>query len=138
MRVIGLDVGSKTIGVAISDELQMSGHPVETIARAGTARDVDRVCALIAEREVGEVVVGLPLELSGKAGARARRVRVFIDALREALDASVLIHEWDERFSTVAVERTLIAGNVSRAKRKAVVDKQAAAYILQGWLDAQS
>lgn len=135
---MGLDVGSKTIGVAISDELRMSGHPVETIARAGTARDVDRVCALVAEREVGEVVVGLPLELSGRVGARARRVRVFIDALRSGLDESIPIHEWDERFSTVAVERALIDGNVSRAKRKAVVDKQAAAYILQGWLDAQS
>lgn len=136
-RVIGLDVGSKTIGVAISDELRMSGHPVETIARAGTAADVARVLALIADHEVNEVVVGLPLELSGNVGARALRVRKFIAALRAELDPTIPIHEWDERFSTVAVERTLIDGNVSRAKRKLVVDKQAAAFILQGWLDAQ-
>jgi len=128
----------KTIGVAISDELRMSGHPVETIARAGTAKDVARVCELVDTNEIGEVVVGLPLELSGEAGGRAMRVRVFTAALRAALDDAIPIHEWDERFSTVAVERTLIQGNVSRAKRKLVVDKQAAAYILQGWLDAQS
>ena len=128
----------KTIGVAISDELRMSGHPVETIARGGTAKDVARVCELVASREVTEVVVGLPLELSGKAGARAMRVRVFSKALRAQLDDAIPMHEWDERFSTVAVERTLIEANVSRAKRKLVVDKQAAAYILQGWLDAHS
>lgn len=137
MRALGLDVGMKTIGVAASDELGLAAHPVETIARKGTAADVTRVLALAAEREVTDIVVGLPLELSGQVGRRARRVRVLIDALRQALGAGVTVHEWDERFSTVAVERVLIEADLSRRRRKQVIDKQAAAYILQGWLDAR-
>lgn len=133
---MGLDVGMKTIGVAISDELGLAAHPVETILRQGTSADVARVVALVTEREIGAVVVGLPLELSGEAGRRVRRVRVFTDALRQALGNDVAIHDWDERFSTAAVERVLIEADLSRRRRKQVIDKQAAAYILQGWLDA--
>jgi putative Holliday junction resolvase len=136
MRVIGLDVGQKTIGVAVSDELGLAAHPVLTIARAGMDADVAAVASLIAEREVGAVVVGLPLELSGAVGARARRVRVFMEALAIRLGDQIAIHEWDERFSTAAVERVLIEADLSRRRRKQVVDKQAAAFILQGWLDA--
>lgn len=135
-RALGLDVGMKTIGVAGSDELGLAAHPVETIARRGTGPDVARVCALVGEREATDVVVGLPLELSGQEGRRARRVRVLIDALRAALPDEVAVHTWDERFSTAAVERVLIEADMSRRKRKQVIDKQAAAYILQGWLDA--
>jgi putative Holliday junction resolvase len=134
---MGLDIGSKTIGVAVSDELRVAGHPVETLDRRGMAEDVERLAALVAEREVGEIVVGLPLDLAGKAGQRARRVRALAAALGERLGDAVPIHEWDERFSTVAVERVLIEADLSRRRRKQVVDKQAAAYILQGWLDAQ-
>jgi len=137
MRVMGLDVGSKTIGVAVSDELGMVGHPVATLARKGTRQDVDALAALVAEREVTEVVVGLPLELSGAAGPAARRVRDLIAALQARLGEAVAIHEWDERFSTAAVERVLIEGDLSRRRRRQVVDQQAAAYILQGWLDAR-
>jgi len=134
---MGLDVGSKTIGIAVSDELGIAAHPVTTIARAGTAPDAAAVAALVAEREVTEVVVGWPLELDGREGLRTRRVAVFEEALRGALPESVAMHRWDERFSTAAVERVLIEGDVSRRKRKLVVDQQAAAYILQGWLDAR-
>jgi len=134
---MGLDVGSKTIGVAVSDELGMAAHAVTTIARAGTAPDAAAVVALVAEREVTEVVVGWPLELDGREGPRARRVAVFEEALRQGLPGSVAMHRWDERFSTVAVERILIEADVSRRRRKQVVDQQAAAYILQGWLDAR-
>ncbi len=134
---MGLDVGMKTIGVAVSDELGLAAHPVTTVARKGTAPDAAAIAALVAEREVGDVVVGWPLELSGKVGPRARRVQVFIDALRAALPASAGIHTWDERFSTVAVERVLIDADLSRRRRREVVDRQAAAYILQGWLDAR-
>lgn len=134
---MGLDVGMKTIGVAVSDELGLAAHPVTTVARKGTAPDAATIAALVAEREVGDVVVGWPLELSGKVGPRARRVQVFIDALRAALPASAGIHTWDERFSTVAVERVLIDADLSRRRRREVVDRQAAAYILQGWLDAR-
>lgn len=134
---MGLDVGMKTIGVAVSDELGIAAHPVTTIARAGTAPDAAAIAALVAEREVADLVVGWPLDLDGREGPRARRVAVLEEALRTALPASVAMHRWDERFSTAAVERVLLEADVSRRRRKEVVDKQAAAYILQGWLDAR-
>jgi putative Holliday junction resolvase len=133
---MGLDVGSKTIGVAVADELGLAAHPVTTLSRRGTEADAAAIARLAAEREVGDVVVGWPLELDGTVGPRARRVQVLMDALRRALPDSVTIHRWDERFSTVAVERVLIDADLSRRRRKQVIDKQAAAYILQGWLDA--
>lgn len=135
MRVLGLDVGSKTIGVALSDALGLAAHPLTVLARRGTDKDAEAVADLVAEHGVEAVVVGLPLSLEGEVGHRARRVRVLVDALRAALPCEV--HEWDERFSTAAVERVLIDADLSRRRRKQVVDKQAAAYILQGWLDAR-
>jgi putative Holliday junction resolvase len=135
VRALGLDVGSKTIGVAISDELALAAHPDHVIARAGTAPDVATVVALVRARDVAAVVVGLPYELSGAIGPRAKRVRVFTDALRAALPPGVELHEQDERFTTALAERVLIEADVSRARRKDVIDKQAAAIILQGWLD---
>lgn len=137
MRALGLDVGSKTIGVAVSDELGLAAHPDRVIQRQGTAADVAAVIAIAAAREVGAVVVGMPFELSGAIGPRARRVRVFIDALRAKLPAAIPIEELDERFTTAEAERVLLRADVSRAKRKDVIDKQAAALILQGWLDAR-
>lgn len=137
MRALGLDVGSKTIGVALSDEMGMAAHPLCVLQRRGTAADIRALVDLVREHGVGEVVVGLPLELSGRVGHRARRVRVLVDAFRELVGDALSIHEWDERFSTVAVERVLIDADLSRARRKRVVDKQAAAFILQGWLDSR-
>ena len=137
VRALGLDVGSKTIGVAISDELGLAAHPDHVIARRGTAADVATVIALVRDRAIGAVAVGMPFELSGAVGPRARRVQVFIDALRAALPPAIPIHEVDERFTTAEAERVLIAGDVSRARRKDVIDKQAAAVILQGWLDGR-
>jgi len=127
----------KTIGVAVSDELGYAAHPERVLARKGTAPDVAAVLDLIRAREAVAVVVGLPYELSGAIGPRAKRVRVFTDALRAALPAGVELHEQDERFTTALAERVLIEGDVSRARRKDVIDKQAAAVILQGWLDAR-
>ncbi len=135
MRALGLDVGSKTIGIAVSDELGLAAHPRTTLARAGTGADVAAVVALIKEVEARAVIVGIPYELSGREGLRARRVRVLLDALRAALPAGVELHEHDERFSTAEAERVLLAGDVSRQKRRAVIDQQAASVILQGWLD---
>lgn len=137
MRAMGLDVGMKTIGVAISDELGLAAHPEVVLARKGTAADVTAVLSLLRAREATTVVVGLPYELSGAIGPRAKRVRVFTDALRAALPDGVELHEQDERFSTALAERVLLQGDVSRAKRKGVIDKQAAAVILQGWLDSR-
>lgn len=136
-RALGLDVGSKTIGVALIDGLGLAAHPLVVLQRQGTAKDVQRIAELAAEHEVTDVVVGLPLELSGAAGQRAKRVRVLVRALEVHWGGAMAVHEWDERFSTVAVERVLIDADLSRARRKKLIDKQAAAYILQGWLDAR-
>lgn len=135
MRALGLDVGSKTIGVAVSDELGLAAHPETVIARAGTRADVAALVALAGKLEVVAVVIGIPYELSGREGPRAKRVRVLLDALRAALPPAIPIHEEDERFSTVTAERVLLEADLSRARRKQVIDKQAAAVILQGWLD---
>lgn len=134
---MGLDVGMKTIGVAISDELGLAAHPTTTISRQGMARDADQIAVMARERGVTDIVIGLPLELSGAVGRRATRVRMFADALGKSVGPGVALHEWDERFSTVAVERILIQADLSRRQRKRIIDKQAAAYILQGWLDAR-
>ena len=133
-RALGLDVGSKTIGVAVTDELGIAAHPLLVHKRVGTTGDVQRMVELIEEYDVGVVIVGLPLELSGKVGHRAKRVRVFSHALANALPQGIEIDEFDERFSTSAVERVLLDADMSRKHRKAVVDKQAAAFILQGWM----
>lgn len=137
-RVLGLDVGSKTIGVAITDELRIAAHPLETLERAGAAADCEAIAALVAEHQVSDIVVGLPLELSGKRGRRADRVGRLVEALALRLGDAVALHEWDERFSTVAAERVLLDADLSRRRRKQVIDKQAAAYILQGWLEHQA
>lgn len=136
MRALGLDVGSKTIGVAVSDGLGLAAHPLKTLARGGTVADVATIERLVAEHEAVAVVVGWPLELSGREGPRTRRVGVLCDALRARLGDAIPVHQWDERFSTVAAERVLLEADLSRAKRKRVIDRGAAAFILQGWLDS--
>jgi putative Holliday junction resolvase len=134
MRALGLDVGSKTIGIALSDETGLVATPLETLARRGTREDVARLAALAREHDAQVLVVGLPLELDGSIGLRARRVEVLCEALR---GAGLAVETWDERFSTVAAERVLLEADLSRRRRKEVVDKVAAAYILQGWLDSR-
>ena len=136
MRALGLDVGSKTIGVALSDPGGVIASAREVWRRQGTEADVGRVAALVGEAEVDVVIVGLPLELDGTEGPRARRVLGFIAALTPALDG-VPVHPWDERFSTAAAERTLLEADVSRRQRKAKIDALAAQHILQGWLDGR-
>jgi len=137
MRALGLDVGSKTIGVALTDEAGIAAHPLRVIERGGTDTDVSTIQTLVVEHDISDVVVGMPYELSGKVGHRARRVQEFANALRDKLSASVKLHEQDERFTTAEAERVLIDADLSRAKRKQVIDQQAAALILQAWLDAQ-
>ena len=132
---MGLDVGSKTIGIAVSDELGIAAHPRETLPRSGTAADVSALVSRIREVEARAVIVGIPYELSGREGPRAKRVRVLVDALKAALPDGVELHEQDERFSTAEAERILIQGDLSRSRRKQVIDQQAAVVILQGWLD---
>src|SRR5262249_2104370 len=120
MRTLGLDVGSKTIGVAITDELGLCAHAVTTLTRRGTARDVQQVMELARARGAERAVVGLPYEPDGTEGPRARRVRVFVDAL---VAAGLAVELQDESFSTVEAAETLLAADLSRAKRRKVIDR---------------
>jgi putative holliday junction resolvase len=140
MRALALDVGSKTIGLASSDEGGVIASACETLARRGHQLDARTVVAWVRERSATHVVVGLPLELDGREGRRAKAVRAFMQVLvGELAEQSVAakLVAWDERFSTAAAERTLIEADVSRARRKQHIDAVAAQFILQGWLDAQ-
>jgi len=142
MRALALDVGTRTIGLALSDPDMILASAWETLPRRGEAADVAELVARIEARDVGRVVVGLPLELDGREGHRARRVLRLVQALRERLaargaGAPVEVLTWDERFSTAAAERALIEADVSRQRRKQHIDAVAAQLILQGWLDAQ-
>lgn len=141
MRALALDVGTRTIGLALSDPDGIVATAWETLARRGEAADVEALLARIDAREAGCVVVGLPLELDGREGHRARRVLRLVEALRGRLrsrpGAPVAVVTWDERFSTAAAERALLEADVSRKRRKEKIDALAAQVILQGWLDAQ-
>lgn len=134
MRILGLDLGTRTIGVAVSDEMNLTAQPVRTIRRKGITRDLEEISSLIEEYSAGTIVVGLPVNMDGSMGARSAQVLAFVEKLRER--TSLPVKTWDERLSTVAVTRVLIEGDVSRKRRKEVVDKMAASYILQGYLDA--
>ena len=134
MRALGLDIGSKTIGIAMTDEAGIAAHPLTVLSRVGHSGDAVAIKALADQHGITDVVVGLPLELSGKIGFRARRVQELVAVLRAALPAAKF-HEQDERFTTAEAERVLLAGDASRSKRREVIDQQAAALILQAWLD---
>ena len=133
MRLLGLDVGDKTIGVALSDESATLASGLHTIRRTGLKRDLHELAGLAQDREVGTVVVGLPRSLDGSEGPQARKVLAFVEALKRAVEVPVVT--WDERFTTVAAENALIEGGVSRGRRKGLVDKVAAVLILQNYLD---
>ncbi len=140
MRALGLDVGSKTIGIAVADPSGTIASARTILARKGHSADVAAVLELVRSEAVGTIVVGLPLELDGQVGHRARLVQRFVAVLEAALKllpAPVTLYTWDERFSTAAAERTLLEADVSRARRKLSIDALAAQFILQGWLDAQ-
>ena len=132
-RLLGLDVGTKTIGTALCDSRWTIATPNVTIGRAKFSLDLARLRALVEEQTVRGIVVGLPLNLDGSESPRTQSVRAFARNLA-ALDLPILL--WDERWSTMAVTRTLIDADASRARRAELVDKMAAAYILQGAIDA--
>ena len=132
-RLFGLDLGEKTIGIALSDVMLTVATPLETIARRKFSIDADTLIALIEKHGVGGLVVGLPLNMNASEGPAAQSARAFVRNFLAKHDLPVLL--WDERLSTAAVTRTLIEADVSRAKRKDVVDKMAASFILQGVLD---
>jgi putative Holliday junction resolvase len=134
--LIGLDLGSKTIGVATSDPDRRIAAPVETIARKRFALDAGRILELAAERRATGFVLGLPINMNGSEGPRAQSARAFARNLARLTELPIAL--WDERLSTAAVERALIVADASRAARKSVIDQHAAAYILQGVLDRLS
>jgi len=131
--LIGLDLGTKTIGVAASDPDRRLAAPVETVARKRFSLDAQRLLALAAERRAAGFVLGLPINMDGTEGPRAQSTRAFARNLEKLTALPIAL--WDERLSTAAVERALIAADASRARRKAVIDQHAASYILQGALD---
>jgi putative holliday junction resolvase len=132
-KLLGLDLGTKTIGVAVSDGLQMTATPLETIARTKFTADAERLVALVGENAAVAIVLGLPLNMDGSEGPRAQSTRTFARNLGAKLPLPLLF--WDERLSTAAVNRMLIEAGTRRDRRAEIVDKLAAAYILQGFLD---
>ncbi|KMN45323.1 MULTISPECIES: Holliday junction resolvase RuvX [Bacillus] len=137
MRILGLDVGTKTVGVAISDEMGWTAQGLETI-KINEERGqfgFDRISELVKQYEVDKIVVGLPKNMNGTIGPRGEACQQFAENLRELLQLDVVM--WDERLSTMAAERLLISADVSRKKRKQVIDKMAAVVILQGFLDSK-
>ena len=133
-RLMGLDLGTKTIGVATSDRTRMIATPVETIARKKFSQDAARIIEIAARENIGLIVLGLPVNMDGTEGPRAQSTRAFARNFARLSPLPVVF--WDERLSTAAVERMLIDADASRARRDAVIDKLAAAWILQAALDS--
>ncbi len=134
MRILGLDVGSKTIGVAISDPMGWTAQGIKTIRRTKKEQDLEEINSICNEYGVETIVVGLPKNMNGTIGESGERVLALCELIKEK--CNLPIEMWDERLSTVAVTRSMIEGDLSRSKRKKIVDKMAAIYILQGYLDS--
>lgn len=140
MKIMGLDVGDKTIGIAMSDELHLTAQGHQTLERIGIKKDTGRILDIINENNCDTLVIGLPLKLDGSESQQSEKVRDFSIALKNKLKSNSLsdieIVFQDERFTTSIAERVLIEADVSRKKRKSVIDKQAAVLILQAYLDS--
>jgi putative holliday junction resolvase len=134
LRILGLDVGSKRIGLALSDELGFTAQGLESMVSRGVEADMEYLANLVDKHGVEEIVVGMPYNMDGSEGPQVLRVREIAGWLAERV--GIPLHEWDERLSTVAAERALLEADMSRAKRRKVVDKVAAVIILQGYLDS--
>ena len=136
-RILGLDVGDKTIGVAVSDELGWTAQGVTTLKRENTRKDIEAIAQLVETYTAEKVVVGLPKNMNNSLGEQAEKVLKFAKHLEKQLD-KVLVTLWDERLSTSMANNILISADLSRKKRKRVVNTLAAVVILQGYLDAQA
>jgi putative holliday junction resolvase len=132
-RVLGVDLGTKTIGLALSDVERRIATPLETLRRTKFIADAQRIVAILNRFDIGALVFGLPLNMDGSEGPRAQATRAFARNLEKLAPLPILF--WDERLSTAAVDRMLIAADTSRSRRSELVDKVAAAYILQGFFD---
>ena len=141
MRKIGLDVGDKTIGVAVSDPLGITAQGITTIERVGIRKDAGKIMDLIREYDCDRVIIGLPLKLDGSESPQTEKVYEFREMLENKMRSSGLgnvgIEYYDERLTTVMAEKVLIEADLSRSKRKIVIDKQAAVLILQSYLDSK-
>lgn len=133
MRIMGLDIGDKTIGVAISDPFGWTAQGIKTIRRKGIKNDLDEILNLISEYGVEKIVSGLPKNMNNTLGPRSEKVMEFCSKLKQVTDIEIIYQ--DERLTTVAAERVLLEADVSRKKRKSVIDTIAATYILQSYLD---
>ena len=136
MKIMGLDVGSKTIGVAVSDDMGWTAQGVSTIIRKDLERDLEELKELATQYEVSEIIVGLPKNMDGTLGDQAEKVLTLAKKINASLALPVTL--WDERFSTKAANRALLEADLSRKKRKKVIDKMAAVFILQGYLDSRT
>jgi putative Holliday junction resolvase len=135
VRYLGLDVGDRRIGVALSDETATLASGLETLTRVGPKKDPKAVAELVRKHEVGEVVVGLPRKLDGTVGPQAEKVLAFVEQLKNVIAVPVV--PWDERFTTVVAHQALAEAQASRRERKANVDKVSAILILQNYLDSR-
>ena len=134
-RAMGLDVGDRTVGIAVSDALMMTAQGITTIRRTALEKDLNEIKKIIDEYDVNVLVFGWPKNMNGTEGERCEIVKSFSDELKKVSPDGKIVF-WDERLSTVAAEKNLIAADISRRKRKKVIDKMAAVFILQGYLDS--
>lgn len=136
MRILGLDIGQKTIGVAISDPLGFTAQGITTIRRKKKEEDINEIVNLCKEYAVETIVVGLPKNMNGSIGFAGEKIMEFTELLKDSVECKIEL--WDERLTTVAAHRAMLEADLSRGKRKKIVDKIAATYILQGYLDRLS
>ena len=134
MRILGLDIGDRTIGVAVSDPLGITAQGITTIRRKSIEKDLEELKKICEEYSVESIVAGLPKNMNGTLGPQSEKVISFCDLIKK--DINLPINMWDERLTTVAANRAMLEADLSRAKRKKIVDKMAAIYILQGYLDS--
>ncbi|MGL4730836.1 MAG: Holliday junction resolvase RuvX [Clostridium sp.] len=134
MRILGLDVGDRTIGVAISDPLGFTAQGITTVKRKGLENDINEMIKICNEYEVEKIVSGLPKNMNGTVGEQGEKVKSFCEELKKHIDLPIIF--WDERLTTVAAHKAMLEADLSRSKRKKLVDKIAATYILQGYLDS--
>ena len=133
-RLLGLDVGEKTIGLALSDARRTIASPLSTIERSKFSKDIEALKKIIADHAVGGLVIGYPVNMDGSLGPRTQSIRTFAAHLQKPIDLPMLL--WDERMSTMVVERVMLDADLSRQRRQQLVDKLAASYMLQGFLDS--
>lgn len=136
MRILGLDIGDRTIGVAVSDPLGFTAQGITTIRRKNEEKDIEKLKQICLEYNVDTIVSGLPKNMNGTLGPQSEKVLKFCNIIKDNIDLPIKM--WDERLTTVAAHRAMLEADLSRNKRKKIVDKMAATYILQGYLDSMA